>query len=253
MWSAGRYETVGLRIAHIAEDVVDAVGRRRPLPGAAVVDLACGTGSAALAAAARGALVTGVDITPDLMAIAAAKDGGGSVTWVTADASDTGLPGGAFDAVVSNMGVVFVEPQAQVAEIARLLAPGGTVAFSAWVRADVNPLFDPVIAVLGPPPDRGFTPDQWGDPAIVTARLAVEFDDIALQSGSHTWEFASHAEAMTFVVDESPMHLAVFERAQGPQRDALIAAFDDAMRAHTDSRGGVSFDSPYAVVTATRR
>lgn len=253
MWSAGRYEAVGLRIAHIAEEVVDAVGRRRPLAESAVVDLACGTGSAALAAAARGALVTGVDITPDLMAIGAAKDGGGSVTWVTADASDTGLPGGAFDAAVSNMGVVFVEPQAQVAEIARLLAPGGTVAFSVWVRAEANPLFDPVITVLGPPPDRDFTPDQWGDEEIATARLAAEFDDIALQSGSHTWEFASHAEAMAFVVDESPMHLAVFERARGPQRDELIAAFDDAMRAHADGRGGVSFDSPYAVVTATRR
>jgi hypothetical protein len=46
IWSAGRYDAVGERIAHIAERVVDAVGRRRPLADATVVDLACGTGSA---------------------------------------------------------------------------------------------------------------------------------------------------------------------------------------------------------------
>nr|WP_308212970.1 hypothetical protein [Mycolicibacterium vanbaalenii] len=50
LWSAGRYDAVGQRIAPIAEQVVDALDRRQPLRGAAVVDLACGTGSAALAA-----------------------------------------------------------------------------------------------------------------------------------------------------------------------------------------------------------
>ena len=253
IWSAGDYETVGRRIAHIGDDVVDAADRRRPLRNAAVVDLACGTGSAALSAAARGARVTGVDITPELIARAAHKDGGGSVTWVAADASDTGLPGGSFDAAVSNMGIVFVEPAAQVAEIARLLRPGAVVAFSAWVRADDNPLFDPIVAVLGAPPDSGFSPDQWGDPDIAAARLAADFDDITVQSGLHTWEFASQTEAMTFVVDESPMHLTVLDRVRGRQRLDVIAAFDDAMRDHADDRGVVSFDSPYAVVTATRR
>ncbi|MCV7073552.1 SAM-dependent methyltransferase, partial [Mycobacterium rufum] len=45
IWSAGRYDAVGERIAHIAERVVDAAARRRPLDGATVVDLACATGS----------------------------------------------------------------------------------------------------------------------------------------------------------------------------------------------------------------
>ena len=52
-WAGGRYEAVAERIAVIAEQTVAAAGRRTPLWGAAVVDLACGTGSAALAAAAR--------------------------------------------------------------------------------------------------------------------------------------------------------------------------------------------------------
>lgn len=252
-WSAGRYEAVGRRIAPIAEEVVDAVARRRPLRDTTVVDLACGTGNAALTAAARGARVTGVDITAELCAIGAQKDGGASVTWVVADASDTGLPGGAFDAMVSNMGVVFVEPAAQVAEIARLLAPGGTAAFSTWVRAGENPLFDPIVAVLGPPPDRGYSPDQWGYPDIAAARLAADFDDVAFQSGVLTWQFDSPAAAMRFVTDESPMHVGMLSGVPGPQRDLLCGAFDEALRRHVVADGGVVFDAPYAVVTATRR
>jgi ubiquinone/menaquinone biosynthesis C-methylase UbiE len=112
IWSSGRYETVGQRIAPIAAEVVDAVERRLPVRDAVLVDLACGTGNAALVAAARGARVTAVDLTPELIAIGAAKAeaAGRSVAWVTADASDTGLPGASFDAAVSNMGIIFVEP-----------------------------------------------------------------------------------------------------------------------------------------------
>ena len=58
---------------------------------------------------------------------------------------------------------------------------------------------------------------------------------------------------MRFVVDESPIHLAVLDPLPDSQRGTLIAAFDEAMRAHADDQGGVSFDAPYAVVSATRR
>ena len=253
IWAAGRYESVARRIAPIAEDVVDALERRRPLRDVTLVDLACGTGNAALAAVARGARVTGVDITQELMALGAQKDGGASVTWVAADASATGLPGGAFDAAVSNMGIVFVEPTTQVAEIARLLAPGGTLAFSTWVRSADNPFFDPIVAVLGVPPGSGYRPDEWGDPNVAAARLVAEFDDLSIQTGMHTWEFDSHAAAMQFITDESPAHVDVLARVPEPQHVELIAAFDAAMRRHVDGQGRVAFDTPYAVVTATRR
>jgi len=84
----------GVVVARIAADVIDAVEGRLPLREAMLVDLACGTGSAALAAASRGARVTTVDFTPNLIAIGAhrADVAGRSLTWVTADASDTGLP-----------------------------------------------------------------------------------------------------------------------------------------------------------------
>jgi SAM-dependent methyltransferase len=219
------------------------------------VDLACGTGSAALAAAGRGAVVTGVDLTPELIAIAEreARSAGHDVTWVVADAAETTLPDAAFDAAVSNMGLIFVEPRRLVAEIARVLKPAGVLAFSAWVRTDGNPLFDPIVEALGPPPDRGFTPDQWGDPAIATERLAADFTDVEIDDGTLVWAFDSLDAARHFVRHESPMHVDLFGRLDGDRHDRLLAAFTDSLAPYVGADGGVRFDAPYAVITARRR
>ncbi|MGE2728498.1 class I SAM-dependent methyltransferase [Mycolicibacterium vaccae] len=253
IWSAGRYDAVGDRIAPIAEQVVDAVARRRPLRGAALVDLACGTGSAALTAAARGAHVTGVDYTPELLTIAERRNGADAVHWLVADAGDTGLPAASFDAVVSNMGIIFVEPQRQLAEIDRLLKDGGTLAFSAWVRDTSNPLFDPVVAVLGPPAASGFSPDQWGDEAVLAERLGGSFTDVDIRAGRHVWEFESLDAAMRFLRAESPVHVKTFRRVSEPQRDELAAAFESTLAGHVDATGTVTFGAPYVVVSATYR
>jgi ubiquinone/menaquinone biosynthesis C-methylase UbiE len=255
IWSSGHYEAVAEHIANIATDVIDAVERRLPLREAMLVDLACGTGSAALAAAARGARVTAVDITPKLIAISTqrAEVAGRSLTWVTADASDTGLPDRSFDAIVSNMGTIFVEPTGQVTEFGRLLKAGGVLAFSSWVHDAANPFFSPIVSVLGAPPSSGYSPDQWGDAATITARLSTDFDDVEIEAAVHTWQFASLDAAMRFLTGESPMHVSVLGNIDQAQHDRLVAAFETAMRAHADADGAISFDSPYVVVTARRR
>jgi ubiquinone/menaquinone biosynthesis C-methylase UbiE len=255
IWSSGHYEAVADRIARIAAEVIDAAERRLPLREAMLVDLACGTGSAALAAAARGARVTAVDFTPNLIAIGAhrAEVAGRSLTWVTADASDTGLPDRSFDAVVSNMGTIFVEPTRQVAEFGRLSKAGGVLAFSSWVHDTANPFFSPILSVLGAPPSSGYSPDQWGDAGTITARLSTDFDDVEIEPAVHTWQFASLDAAMRFLTNESPMHVSVLGNVDQAQHDRLVTAFETAMRAHADADGHVSFDSPYVVVTARRR
>lgn len=257
IWSGGRYEAVGERIASVARSVVDAVDKRRPLRDAAAVDLACGTGSAALLAAGLGAQVTAVDITADLIAQARHKGEalGHTVRWVIADASDTGLGDRDYDAVVSNMGIIFVEPVGQVAEIARLLKSDGVLGFSSWMRKDdvPNPFFDPIVAVLGPPPKRDFGPDQWGDRAVIAERLANDFEDIEISEDVYTWRFSSVGDAVHFMTDESPMHVDVFRRLDDGVRHQLVAAFHEALSAHVDDAGAVYFGSPYLVVTARRR
>jgi ubiquinone/menaquinone biosynthesis C-methylase UbiE len=255
IWSAGRYDAVGERIAPIAAEVIAAVDRRKPLRDAALADLACGTGNAALAAAALGARVTAVDITPELVAIGErnAKLAGRSITWLTADAADTGLPSRSFEAVVSNMGIIFVEPTAQVMEISRLLATGGVLGFSSWVPTADNPFFSPIVAVLGPRPDSGYSPEHWGDPDTITTRLADDFDDVAIEDALHSWRFESLDAAVHFVTKESPMHVALLENVDGTRRQRLQTEFEAALRTHLKSDGAVSFDSPYVAVTALRR
>jgi len=252
IWSSGRYESVAEQIEVIACDVVDAVAARLPLRGAALVDLACGTGNAALSAVAHGARVTGVEITQELLQIGAAQPAGDSVTWLTADASRTGLPTGAYDAAVSNMGIIFVEPVSQVAELGRLVRAGGILGFSAWSRGTSNPFFDPIVEVLGRPSPSGYSPDQWGDPATIADRLSADFDDVDIATGPFTWRFDSLASAIAFVTTESPMHVNVF-RHVGDARDRLVSAFEAAFAAHLDEAERIAFDAPYVVVTAKRR
>jgi SAM-dependent methyltransferase len=252
-WSTGRYESVAEQIAPIADEVVAAADRCAPLADTDVVDLACGTGSAALAAHARGARVTAVDITAELVAQAQRKAADRSITWLMADASATGLPDRAFDAAISNMGIIFVEPAAQVAELRRLLKPAATLAFSSWVCSGVNPFFTPIVDVLGPPPAADHAPDQWGDEDVITARLGDGFDDIGVSAGAHTWRFPSVAAAVRFVTEQSPMHVSVFDMLDPNARERLRGAFEAAMRSHADDAGAVAFDAPYVVVTARRR
>jgi ubiquinone/menaquinone biosynthesis C-methylase UbiE len=253
-WAAGRYDAVGDRIAPIAAEVVAAAKQRGEFD--AVVDLACGTGSAALAAASEGARVTAVDITPELIAIGTekAQRAGHSVTWVTADAAETGLPGGSFDAVVSNMGIIFVEPVAQVAEIARLLKPGGVVGFSSWVREPGNPFFRPVVEVLGQPQNSGYSPDQWGETDTIADRLSADFADVVIRSRTHTWQLGSLDDAISWVVRESPLHVSMFASIEDDTtRERLRSGFENEFRRCLDADGNVTYDAPYVVVTALRR
>lgn len=253
-WAGGRYEAVAERIAAIAGEVVAAVDSRRPIHGTTVLDLACGTGSAALAAVAAGAGVTGVDLTPELIEIASNRPGGAEVNWVVADAADTGLPDAGFDAVTSNMGIIFVEPNSLVAEVARVLRPGGVFGFSSWIRDGAgSPFYNPIVQTLGQPPASGHSPDDWGDPAIVATRLATDFDDLAIEKRLYTWQFESVSSAMHFIGQESPMHVDLLGRLDEPQRGQLLTAFETALAECADDAGQVSFTSPYLIATARRR
>jgi SAM-dependent methyltransferase len=252
-WAAGRYEAVGERIAGIATQVVATADRTHPLRDAAVVDLACGTGSAALAAAAAGAHVTAVDLTAELIAIAKEKPSGDTVRWVVADAAHTGLPAAEFDAVVSNMGIIFVEPDSLVAEVSRLLRAGGIFGFSSWIPDADSPFFTPIVETLGPPPASGYSPDQWGHADVLRARLSADFDEVTIATGRHTWLFESLSAAMAFLTNESPMHVNMLGGLETAQRAQLLSAFESAFGRCLDDTGRVVFDSPYLIATARRR
>jgi 2-polyprenyl-3-methyl-5-hydroxy-6-metoxy-1,4-benzoquinol methylase len=103
-WGLGEYELIAERLEPAAAAVVELAAVNR---GDRVLDLACGTGNAALIAARRGASVVGVDIEPRLLELAAARarDARLAIEWV---GDDLVSARGAFSVVLSVFGVMYV-------------------------------------------------------------------------------------------------------------------------------------------------
>lgn len=156
------------------------VGAVEPLAGKRVLEVGCGFGSTALALAAGGAKVHGVDISPPMIdrarerAVAAKAD----ATFAVADAQEAEL-GGPYDAIASRFGVMFfAEPERAFANFARAVRPGGQLAFVCWQTLDRNPWMGSATEVIrsllaDPPPPGSPTagPFAFGDRAHVEGIL----------------------------------------------------------------------------------
>ena len=131
-WTSGDYSAVAARIHPMAELLVQAAD----LPaGARVLDVASGSGNAALAAARCGCRVTGIDYVPGLLERARARSVAEElpIELDQGDAEALPYPDGAFDAVLSVVGVMFAPDQERAAaELARVCRPGGRIALAAW-------------------------------------------------------------------------------------------------------------------------
>jgi ubiquinone/menaquinone biosynthesis C-methylase UbiE len=102
-----------------------------------VLDVCCGPGLVARAAAARGAIAAGVDFSSAMLALARAAQP--HIEFSQGDAEALPHADECFDAVVANFGVHHVpHPTAALAQMRRVLAPGGRVAFTTWPRPDRN-------------------------------------------------------------------------------------------------------------------
>jgi len=135
-WSAGTYELTAAQLAPAAER---AVGAARITPGERVLDVACGTGNAAILAAFGGAQVTGVDQAERLLEVAAgrARAAGVEIDWQAADALALPFEDDAFDAVLSVFGVIFAPAEPAAAELVRVTAPEGRVVLVTWTGEGV--------------------------------------------------------------------------------------------------------------------
>lgn len=168
-WGAGNYERAAAELEPVAVAIVNRAALR---PGEDVIDLACGTGNAALAAAARGARVVGIDAAARLLEVARerARARGLEVDFREGDLLELPAVNGAADVVISVFGVIFAtDPAGAMREVRRVTRSGGRALFSAWVPAG------PIDAMLGAmgrilarvtqsPPPRRF---PWSDPAAV--------------------------------------------------------------------------------------
>jgi SAM-dependent methyltransferase len=226
-WGLGDYALMARRLEPVADRVVDLAAMA---PCAAVLDVACGTGNAALAAARRGARVTGADTEPRLLDLARerARAEGLEVAWCAGDAAALPLPDDTFDAVLTVFGAMYApDHEAAAAELARVAAPGGRVVSAAWVPGGLLPAMGGRLAPFLPVPPAGSGPPaQWGDEAAATALLAAA--GVEVSDARHERLVARFAdrEAAVDMLVRSAGHLfaerAALE-AEGRWADALAA------------------------------
>jgi len=177
-WMAGDFGVVAKTISGAAEKFVE----RLPIvPGMRVLDVACGTGNAALPLARMGAVVTGVDIATNLLVQgrerAAAE--GLAVKFDEGDAEQLPYADGSFDAVVTMFGAMFApRPEVVASELARVLKPGGLLAMANWNPASFTGKMFKVGSMHAPPPPGLVAPVLWGDEVTVRGRLGEKFDAI---------------------------------------------------------------------------
>jgi SAM-dependent methyltransferase len=144
--------------------------------GDTVVDIATGTGNAALLAAGRGAQTVGVDFEPALLAVAAQRAELAQlyVRWEEADSSALPVEDGWASVVLSVFGVMYAPDQAaSAAAMARCCAPGGRIVLASWVPGSFMPVMGAALApyLPAPPPSTG-PPSVWGDPDQLAELLA---------------------------------------------------------------------------------
>jgi SAM-dependent methyltransferase len=162
MWGAGNYAAVAERISDVGELVVERAGAE---PGMELLDVACGAGNATIPAARDGARVTGLDFSPDLLAVARerAADAMVEVDWVEGDAQEMPFANARFDRVISTFGHMFApDHRRTAAEMRRVCRPGGAIAVACWTpEGSLGRMFR-TIAELVPPPPGGEPPLLWG-------------------------------------------------------------------------------------------
>jgi ubiquinone/menaquinone biosynthesis C-methylase UbiE len=173
MWSAGDYPDIATRIQSVADATVEAVDVQ---DGDTLLDVATGTGNAALVAAQRGARVTGLDLTPELLEVARARaaEAGVEIHFLEGDAEQLPFGDGSFDRVTSVFGAMFAPDQPRAAaELLRVVRPGGTVAVAAWTPEGLNGSMFGVLGRHLPPPPEGFRPPiLWGSEQVVRELFA---------------------------------------------------------------------------------
>jgi ubiquinone/menaquinone biosynthesis C-methylase UbiE len=173
VWASGEFGRIADLILSVGRGVVAAT---EVSDNDLVLDVACGTGNAALPAARAGAHVIGLDLVPTLLEEGrrTAEGEGLDVEWVEGDAEQLPFDDDHFDVVLSTFGCMFA-PRHEVAaqEIARVLAPGGRIGIAAWKpEGTIGRFFGLVGSHMPPPPPNVEPPPLWGSEDHVTELFA---------------------------------------------------------------------------------
>lgn len=179
-WNTGDYGAVA---AYLESSAAEFLARIPIEPATRVLDVACGSGQAAIPLAKAGAEVTGVDIAPQSLeqARARAKAEGLDIQFDEGDAEMLPYEDASFDLVISLIGAMFApRPERVAAELVRVCRSGGRIVMANWTPEGFIGLFLKTVGRHVPPPSLMPSPLLWGDEATVRQRLSEGVADLQL-------------------------------------------------------------------------
>lgn len=252
-WASGNYASVGNRILVVSELLCDAVDLR---PGERVLDVASGTGNAALAAARRFADVTGIDYVPELLDLARTRAAaeGLDADFRTGDAEALDFPDDGFDVVLSACGAMFAPDHQRTAdELVRVCRPGGRIGMVNWCPDGyIGSLFRAIAAHVPPPPGV-VPPGKWGDESYLGDLWG---DTVTLSAPRKTFlfRFLSPEHHVEFFARHYGPTLKAFEAVGEAGRQALLDDILEAVRKFNRADDGtLVLEMDYLEVVATKR
>jgi SAM-dependent methyltransferase len=252
MWSSGDYPLmVETFLLPLGPRLVDACAIDA---GARVLDVASGTGNAAIPAARRGATVTASDLSPALLEAGAARPetAGLALDWVAADAENLPFEDASFDVVMSSIGVMFAPHHAAAAdELARVCRPGGTIGLLSWTpEGMLGALFRTMRDFAATPPPGVQPPPLWGVDEHITEVFGAAGVTPSTERETVDFEFASVDEAVRHYADDfGPFVMArgaLEPQGRWDEFAALVTRFNAA------DDGSATIRSDYIVITVER-
>jgi ubiquinone/menaquinone biosynthesis C-methylase UbiE len=219
MWASGDFHVVANGIVLVSEHLVDTADIRA---GWRVLDVATGSGNAALAAARVGARAVGVDYVPALLERGRERAASEQLDVVFLDGDAEAIPvdDGSFDAVTTVFGSMFAPNQEQAAsELVRVVRSGGTIALANWRPDGFLGRMLKTVSGHVPPPPGVRSPLEWGSEERLAELFGGEVSEIVVSERTHTFRA------------ESPQHFVeIFRRWYGPTLKAF-EALDEAGQA----------------------
>jgi ubiquinone/menaquinone biosynthesis C-methylase UbiE len=238
-WASGDFAVVAARIVLVAEHLCDTADLHA---GWRVLDVATGSGNAAIAAARHGCAAVGVDYVPSLLEAGRrrAEAEGLAVELLDGDAEALPFPDDSFDAVTSVFGAMFAPDHARAAaELLRVCRPGGTIALASWTpEGFIGELFRTVAAHV-PPPAGVQSPMLWGTEGHLRKLFADSIASLETEERTFTFRFESAEEFVDFFRTWYGPTLKAFAALEGDARAALEADLV-ALARRSDRLGGGS-------------
>ena len=244
MTSIREFEYAGWRIAAATYDgfagatalfVEPLLTAAKVKPGMRLLDVACGTGIASAQAAALGARVTGVDFSPEMIAEASKRHP--EIAFQSADAEALPFPDASFDAVMANFGIHHVErPERAIREARRVLAPGGTFAFTFWAAPQENTAWRLIFEAIAKHGHMN-VPMPAGNDAHATrenfSRLVTEagLESPRAELIEKDWELPAGTDLVS-VFESGTVRMATLLRGQGDALPAIRRHVAEGARAY---------------------